>query len=1054
MSFGSGYSAAVLADAPLGYWQLGEAEGYAQAVLADNPVGYWRLGDRESYAQAVLRDGAIGFWRLDEASGATGADSSGNGRTVNYIAPITYGAAGVLSTGTTGVTFPGGQTGNTGYASITGTANVAIGTGPMSFECWVRTTAPGPTVHFIADNKVGSSNNPGFGLSVSTSGLVTFALGNGSAYFETTTPNGSPVVSDGQWHHVVIVLERLYDAVHDRARTYVDGVLQRSIDVTAAGWNLTSPIAIFLGRFATVANPTGFDLNGSLDEVAWYQTALNAAQVANHYALRLSTRTATTALILTDTTPAVRNGTYNGGVTLAQPSVLADGTTAARFDGVSSFGFIASSAPLQIVGDLTLEVWVNITSLATRQTVCSKGASTEFELTIETSGGVSFYNANESVNASAGTVTAGAWYHIVVTRVVATKSLAIYVNGVSVKTGNYTLVVGSGGSGVQIGRTTSSTQYANGLIDEVALYNYTLTAQQIANHYALRLSTVGAATGYAAGVLADAATGFWRLGEAAGAATVANVAGTGQTGTVQGTVTLGQPTSFPDGTTGALFDGVTGYVNVLDTPAQNPGLGSYSYELWFKRAAGIAASEFLVAKANGGGNNGQGGELFMNSSGALSSRLTAKTVSSSTTVNYADGQWHHVVVSMNRAIPNGGQIYVDGIASGPAVDLTSEAAADLSGSSLDLLIGRRPAGNLFTGSIKDVSFYKSALTAGAVAAHYARGISALVALDSSANGRTGTYAGGVTLGQAGAVPVDPAALFDSVTGEVRIGTYTLPASFSVEAFFKTTDAANQKAIFTSRETPAVPNSIHVGLNTGHPRLFIDSGTDVQVATSNVADGAYHHLVVTNNGTTTTFYVDGAQVQQTAQAHAASTSAWRIGRDATGSTFFWPGTLDDVAVYSTVLTPTQVATHYAARLAGVPPGSSSSDSEEEDEIYDRLRGFYGSISGSYFVLAADTGTITLVPAVPKHTHFVQRLEVQITTPLAGAVWTLQDGAGAPIAVAPFPASAVGHYVIDLGPQGVPCTEATSLVLSISGGGSGAVGWVAWEGFKQLTLGAAA
>lgn len=116
-----------------------------------------------------------------------------------------------------------------------------------------------------------------------------------------------------------------------------------------------------------------------------------------------------------------------------------------------------------------------------------------------------------------------------------------------------------------------------------------------------------------------------------------------------------------------------------------------------------------------------------------------------------------------------------------------------------------------------------------------------------------------------------------------------------------------------------------------------------------------------------------------------------------------------------------------------------------------REFYGSVSGNYRALATDTGLIVLVPAIPAHTLFIQKIHVEVTTPTGAELLTFQDGAGIPI-VPGISAAAVTHVDFDFGPDGVPCTEATAFVLNITGA-VGAISWATWEGFKKLTLGTA-
>jgi hypothetical protein len=74
---------------------------------------------------------------------------------------------------------------------------------------------------------------------------------------------------------------------------------------------------------------------------------------------------------------------------------------------------------------------------------------------------------------------------------------------------------------------------------------------------------------FATEVLADGPIGYWRLGEAPGAANAADASGNANSGTYSGGITLGQP-GFHGGDTAALFDGVTGRIVVPDSEVLNP----------------------------------------------------------------------------------------------------------------------------------------------------------------------------------------------------------------------------------------------------------------------------------------------------------------------------------------------------------------------------------------------------------------------------------------------------------------------------------------------------
>src|SRR5262245_45114872 len=151
------------------------------------------------------------------------------------------------------------------------------------------------------------------------------------------------------------------------------------------------------------------------------------------------------------------------------------------FNGSTGYIRVASSPAVQLSGDLTIELWINV-ALGTRQTLLSKGYRNEFELTLEPDGRLNLYHGNgttyEGALSVTGAIIANAWQHVVVTRASATSTISFYVNGVAKGTAVYHLTPAVGTRPVAIGRTDSvgGMQYVNGRLDEVALYPTALTA--------------------------------------------------------------------------------------------------------------------------------------------------------------------------------------------------------------------------------------------------------------------------------------------------------------------------------------------------------------------------------------------------------------------------------------------------------------------------------------------------------------------------------------------------------------------------------------------------
>ncbi|MCA1684194.1 MAG: fibronectin type III domain-containing protein, partial [Actinobacteria bacterium] len=102
------------------------------------------------------------------------------------------------------------------------------------------------------------------------------------------------------------------------------------------------------------------------------------------------------------------------------------------------------------------------------------------------------------------------------------------------------------------------------------------------------------------------------------------------------------------------------------------------------------------------------------------------------------------------------------------------------------------------------------------------------------------------------------------------------------------------------------------------------------------DGAWHHVVVTYNGTTLTAYLDGLSLGTRTFSASLSTlnpSGLTVGADFQGGGYSLYGGLDEVAVYPVTLTAAQVGAHFSAGGYGRPaaasgvtvvPGTNSAD----------------------------------------------------------------------------------------------------------------------------------
>jgi hypothetical protein len=212
------------------------------------------------------------------------------------------------------------------------------------------------------------------------------------------------------------------------------------------------------------------------------------------------------------------------------------------------------------------------------------------------------------------------------------------------------------------------------------------------------------------------------------------------------------------------------------------------------------------------------------------------------------------------------------------------------------------------------------------------------AIDSSGNGRTGTYTGGYTLGQTGPWTGGPdtAINLNGSTGYVTVphNAALNSTSITLEAWIKPPNANQSSNIITKgiSVSPYTQYSMSIGGTNSHTvpagkRIifcFIQTSSIIErcgYSDVDIVDGNWHHVVLAANQTDTiSLYVDGANVAFTLDyslgtwPDVSTTAALAIGQVGDG-TYFYNGLVDEVAIYNSALTLTQAQAHYAARNCG-------------------------------------------------------------------------------------------------------------------------------------------
>jgi Concanavalin A-like lectin/glucanases superfamily/Bacterial Ig-like domain (group 2) len=419
----------------------------------------------------------VGYWKFDEGSGTRAADSSGNAHTA------------LLSNG---VSWVRGTKGGAILANAANRDSVAIpaidlsGTHAVTIAFWAKRTysTDGKDVLFEATGNYQNSTT-GFVLlpdDETCHGIQAALRGN-----EGTTANCYSQPSSGVWHHIALVLDKSQTG-GDAVAFYVDGVLQ------TPSWNLSA---------ATNTNNFGQDpmylfsrggtsqfSSGAVDDLRVYNRSLTAAQIQQVYKGSQSGLFSPSGLVAayafsegSGSTVADASGNGNTG-TISNATWTTAGKygNALVFNGTNALVTVNDAASLHLTTAMTLEAWVkpSVVNNAWRD-VIYKGNDNYFLEATSDEGGVpgagATLGSSDVVTFGTSVLGTNAWTHLAMTY--DGDALLLYVNGVLVSNLPQTGNIATSANPLQIGGDSIFGQYFSGVIDEIRVYNTTLTQGEI-----------------------------------------------------------------------------------------------------------------------------------------------------------------------------------------------------------------------------------------------------------------------------------------------------------------------------------------------------------------------------------------------------------------------------------------------------------------------------------------------------------------------------------------------------------------------------------------------
>lgn len=439
---------------------------------------------------------------------------------------------------------------------------------------------------------------------------------------------------------------------------------------------------------------------------------------------------------------------------------------------------------------------------------------------------------------------------------------------------------------------------------------------------------------------------YWRFGEASG--TNADDEVSANDGTYTGTYLLNTPGGISGDGDGSFSSAGAGYVSVPHNTVLN-FTTNFSLEAWVYANSGpTGASRIIFSKGTGNSyflsyNHDSNEFRFGNNTGTVYATAPA-----------GDSAWHHVVATYGT-LTNSSKIYVDGI------DVTAPSSSgSFTGNTSALTIASENGSSYWDGRIDEPAVYNVVLTSTQILQHYNAGVITYTPYQRKAintpglvsywrlgessghpqdsfgtNHATGETA--ITYGARGAIVRDSntALSLNGSTSYVSVpdnATLDLgDTAQSYELWFRRTGnfGAVNDATMYSKGTQGALKMMGTTHGNGSDKIHLDQdGTISAYSSVSITDTNWHHLVAVHDTTAATqnkIYIDGVDVTVTGTNNTFSSNASSVnfGKYSESASEYFTGEIDEIAVYNTALTPTQVSEHfkvgspYAANIISTP-----------------------------------------------------------------------------------------------------------------------------------------
>ncbi|OHA15606.1 MAG: hypothetical protein A3H57_03180 [Candidatus Taylorbacteria bacterium RIFCSPLOWO2_02_FULL_43_11] len=667
--------------------------------------------------RAASNLGLVGYWTFDEGTGLRANDFSGKN---NY---------GTLS-GTTKPTWVSGKhgkalsfDGTSGYVDAGNQSSVNLTTA-ITASVWIKYNVDPKTLRYNGIISKQVSTNAYQLQTYSTDGRIEFVIGTGVTAAASIS---NTVLKQGAWYHIVGTFDG------SNVRMYVNGIA----DGTPAPYVGTIPISsnnLVIGKNYDGTNKF---FNGLIDDVRIYSRALSAAEIYNLYKsgsqvvnkiepVRLNQGLVgywsfdgnTLYNNVADLSGSGNHGLLQPVTATSSMKVAGKLGQALKFNGSSTY--LEHGDVLDIgLSNWSVAVWVKTADKTTSYTgIVQKADSSaddgRWALVLNNQKAQAVFDTGSSnVVTSNTSISDGKWHYIVSTWN-RTGKMTLYVDGSSDGTPvdissaaafnaitNKSLRVGS----YTLSGSANASNFFNGLIDDVRIYNRALNPSEIKALYNMGQATINKTP---VNRLNQGLVGYWTFDGKDTATNIKDVSGNGNHGLLQPTNATSSMKVAGKIGQGLKFNGSTqsvaavSKVDVTDAMTLTYWIrNDKNAESYIGNMRWNGVSGYAMTLNNGIFYWGNGTSQQAWSSGATSGL----------------GKWNHIVITLdaNRITSYKNGAYVNSVAKSISGNVGS------GGYTLKLGMDASPGSYYLKGTLDDVRIYNRALSASEVKSLYNMG---------------------------------------------------------------------------------------------------------------------------------------------------------------------------------------------------------------------------------------------------------------------------------------------------------------------------------------------